>query len=178
MVLLDEIGRGTSTYDGISIAWAVVEYLHHHETAHPRTLFATHYHELTALATALERVHNFNAAVREWGEKVIFLRKILAGRADRSYGIQVARLAGLPLTVIERARQLLAHFESDDSGPSALPHTQETAPAPAAQKQLSLFENASEQLLQELRTLSIDDLSPREALNTLAELQQRVRRLP
>lgn len=178
LVLLDEIGRGTSTYDGISIAWAVVEYLHQHPTAHPRTLFATHYHELTVLAASLERVHNFNAAVREWDEKVIFLRKILAGRADRSYGIQVARLAGLPLSVIERARQLLAHFESEDSGPSALPQSQETAPVAAAQKQLSLFENAAEQLLQDLRTLSIDDLSPREALNTLAEMQQRVRRLP
>ncbi len=178
LLLLDEIGRGTSTYDGISIAWAVVEYLHQHETAHPRTLFATHYHELTVLATALERVHNFNAAVREWGEKVIFLRKILAGRADRSYGIQVARLAGLPLTVIERARQLLSTFESADNGAAALPVAQETASASAAQKQLSLFESASEQLLQDLRTLSIDDLSPREALNRLAELQQRVQRLP
>lgn len=175
LVLLDEIGRGTSTYDGISIAWAVVEYLHQHPTAHPRTLFATHYHELTVLSTSLERVHNFNAAVREWGEKVIFLRKILAGRADRSYGIQVARLAGLPRTVIERSRQLLAQFESSDSGQTPSPAQTQTA---ATQRQLSLFENASEQLLQTLRSLSIDDLSPREALDTLAELQQRARRLP
>jgi DNA mismatch repair protein MutS len=175
LVLLDEIGRGTSTYDGISIAWAVVEYLHQHPTAHPRTLFATHYHELTVLATSLERVHNFNAAVREWGEKVVFLRKILAGRADRSYGIQVARLAGLPRTVIERSRQLLAQFESADSGQMPSPTQTQTA---ARQRQLSLFESASEQLLQTLRTLSIDDLSPREALDTLAELQQRARRLP
>jgi DNA mismatch repair protein MutS len=175
LVLLDEIGRGTSTYDGISIAWAVVEYLHQHPTAHPRTLFATHYHELTVLATSLERVHNFNTAVREWGEKVIFLRKVLAGRADRSYGIQVARLAGLPLTVIERARQLLAQFESADSAQTPPSAQIQTA---AAQRQLSLFDNASEQLLQELRTLPIDDLSPREALNALAELQQRVKRLP
>ncbi len=176
LVLLDEIGRGTSTYDGISIAWAVVEYLHQHPSVHPRTLFATHYHELTVLATSLERVHNFNAAVREWGEKVIFLRKILAGRADRSYGIQVARLAGLPLSVIERARQLLAQFESADSGQAAPPAAQPWTAA--AQRQLSLFDNASEQLLQELRTLAIDDLSPREALNALAELQQRAKRLP
>jgi DNA mismatch repair protein MutS len=176
LVLLDEIGRGTSTYDGISIAWAVVEYLHQHPTARPRTLFATHYHELTVLATSLERVQNFNAAVREWGEKVIFLRKILAGRADRSYGIQVARLAGLPTAVIERARQLLAQFEAADSSQAAVPSGQ--TQAAARQRQLSLFENASDQLLQELRTLAIDDLSPREALNTLAELQQRVKRLP
>ncbi len=176
LVLLDEIGRGTSTYDGISIAWAVVEYLHEHPVAHPRTLFATHYHELTILATSLERVHNFNAAVREWGEKVIFLRKILAGRADRSYGIQVARLAGLPLSVIERARQLLAQFESADSAQVNTPMA--PSQATTAQRQLSLFDHASDQLLQELRTLAIDDLSPREALNTLAELQQRAKRLP
>lgn len=176
LVLLDEIGRGTSTYDGISIAWAVVEYLHQHPTAHPRTLFATHYHELTVLATSLERVHNFNAAVREWGEKVIFLRKILAGRADRSYGIQVARLAGLPLTVIERARQLLAQFESADN--DQVPLSSSQPQAAAMQRQLSLFDNASDQLLQELRNVSIDDLSPREALDILAELQQRAKRLP
>jgi DNA mismatch repair protein MutS len=175
LVLLDEIGRGTSTYDGISIAWAVVEYLHQHPTAHPRTLFATHYHELTVLATSLERVHNFNAAVREWGEKVIFLRKILPGRADRSYGIQVARLAGLPRSVIERSRQLLAQFESADNRQT--PPASQT-PTAAAQRQLSLFDNAADQLLQELRNLSIDDLSPREALDTLAALQQRAKRLP
>jgi DNA mismatch repair protein MutS len=175
LVLLDEIGRGTSTYDGISIAWAVVEYLHQHPTAHPRTLFATHYHELTVLATSLERVHNFNAAVREWGEKVIFLRKILPGRADRSYGIQVARLAGLPRSVIERSRQLLAQFESADNRQT--PPASQT-PTAATQRQLSLFDNAADQLLQELRNLSIDDLSPREALDTLAALQQRAKRLP
>jgi DNA mismatch repair protein MutS len=176
LVLLDEIGRGTSTYDGISIAWAVVEYLHQHPTARPRTLFATHYHELTVLATSLERVHNFNAAVREWGEKIIFLRKILAGRADRSYGIQVARLAGLPITVVERARQLLAQFETADSSQTAPPSSH--ARSVGTQRQLSLFDNASDQLLKDLRALVIDDLSPREALNALADLQQRAKRLP
>ena len=177
LVLLDEIGRGTSTYDGISIAWAVVEYLHQHPTAQPRTLFATHYHELTVLANSLERVRNFNAAVREWGDKIIFLRQILPGRADRSYGIQVARLAGLPPAVIERARQLLAQFESADSAQTP-PMPPLAAPQPAASQQLSLFDNASTQLLQELRALPLDDLSPRDALNALAELQQRAKRLP
>ena len=176
LVLLDEIGRGTSTYDGISIAWAVVEYLHQHQTAQPRTLFATHYHELTVLANSLERVRNFNAAVREWGDKIIFLRQILPGRADRSYGIQVARLAGLPPAVIERARQLLAQFESADRAQT--PPMPQAAPQAAASQQLSLFDNASTQLLRELRALPIDDLSPREALNALAELQQRAKRLP
>jgi DNA mismatch repair protein MutS len=172
LVLLDEIGRGTSTYDGISIAWAVMEFLHNHAGIAPRTLFATHYHELTALADSLERMQNFNAVVREWGEKIIFLRKILPGSADRSYGIHVARLAGLPLTVIDRARQLLATLEASGSAHAAL------TPPPAQQRQLSLFENSHTQLLQELRTLSLDDLSPRQALDTLTDLQQRAQRLP
>ncbi len=173
LVLLDEIGRGTSTYDGISIAWAVIEYLHNHAGLQPRTLFATHYHELTTLASALKRVHNFNAAVREWGEKIVFLRQILAGSADRSYGIQVARLAGLPLPVIERARQLLTGFETSSRSPAAPPPTR-SAPL----RQLSLFDDLSTQLLHDLRTLALDDLSPREALNALADLQQRAQRLP
>lgn len=172
LVLLDEIGRGTSTYDGISIAWAVMEFLHNHAGIAPRTLFATHYHELTALADSLERVQNFNAAVREWGEKIIFLRKILPGSADRSYGIHVARLAGLPLMVIDRARQLLATLEASGSSHAAL------TPQPARQRQLSLFENGHTQLLQELRALPLDDLSPRQALDTLTDLQQRAQRLP
>ncbi len=172
LVLLDEIGRGTSTYDGMSIAWAVVEYLHNHGDLRPRTLFATHYHELTSLAS-LERVHNFNAAAKEWGEKIIFLRKILAGSADRSYGIQVARLAGLPSTVLQRARQLLTCFESSETVPA---HT--STPAPSYQRQLSLFDNLATQLLHDLRSLALDDISPREALNRLAELQQRAQDLP
>jgi DNA mismatch repair protein MutS len=172
LVLLDEIGRGTSTYDGISIAWAVMEFLHNHAGIAPRTLFATHYHELTALADSLERMQNFNAVVREWGEKIIFLRKILPGSADRSYGIHVARLAGLPLTVIDRARQLLATLEASGSAHAAL------TPPPAQQRQLSLFEHGHTQLLKELRTLSLDDLSPRQALDTLTDLQQRAQRLP
>jgi DNA mismatch repair protein MutS len=182
LLLLDEIGRGTSTYDGMSIAWAVIEYLHNHGGLRPRTLFATHYHELTALSAPLERVQNYNAAVREWGEKIIFLRKILAGSADRSYGIQVARLAGLPLPVIERARQLLADFETAAQSAdtrarrSQLPPV--TSPRPAAPRQLSLFEDLATQLLHELRSLAIEQLSPLEALNRLAELQSRAQRLP
>jgi DNA mismatch repair protein MutS len=172
LVLLDEIGRGTSTYDGISIAWAVVEFLHQHEDLRPRTLFATHYHELTALATSLKRVHNVHAAVREWGEKIIFLRKILPGSADRSYGIQVARLAGLPPTVIERARRLLARFETSGNA-HPLP-----GPAAATARQLSLFDNVTTQLLHDLQTLALDEMSPREALNALAALQQRACNLP
>lgn len=112
LIILDEIGRGTSTYDGISIAWAVAEYLH--DTVRARTLFATHYHELTTMARKFKRIKNCNVAVREWNEEIIFLRKIHSGTADKSYGIQVARLAGLPRTVIDRAREMLAHLESYD----------------------------------------------------------------
>lgn len=121
LIILDEIGRGTSTYDGISIAWAVAEYLH--ERVRAKTLFATHYHELTAMARRFGRVKNFNVAVREWNDQIIFLRKIQPGGADRSYGIQVARLAGLPREVIERAKEMLDHLEATD---------QEAPPKPAA----------------------------------------------
>lgn len=171
LVLLDEIGRGTSTYDGMSIAWAVIEYLHNHSDLRPRTLFATHYHELTVLASRLERVQNYNAAVREWGEKIIFLRKILAGSADRSYGIQVARLAGLPAAVLGRARQLLTDFES--SSRTAKPASPARPPS-----QLTLFGDLATQLVDALRSLPLDELSPLDALNKLAELQRQAQRLP
>jgi DNA mismatch repair protein MutS len=180
LILLDEIGRGTSTYDGISIAWAVVEYLHDHSELRPRTLFATHYHELTALATSLARVHNYSAAVQEHADKVLFLRRILPGSADRSYGIQVARLAGLPALVLQRAHQLLTRFESAASLASVASgkrRAPQQSPAHAG-SQLSLFESPTTQLLQTLRALEIDHLSPNEATAILAELQQRARRLP
>ena len=180
LVLLDEIGRGTSTYDGISIAWAVIEYLHDYGDLRPRTLFATHYHELTALATSLARIHNYSAAVQEHADKVVFLRRILPGSADRSYGIQVARLAGLPALVLQRAQQLLTRFESSASLASvASGKRRATQQSPAhAGSQLSLFESPTTQLLQALRSLEIDHLSPNEATAILAELQQRARRLP
>ena len=112
LVVLDEIGRGTSTFDGLSIAWSVAEYLH--DVLKARTLFATHYHELTELARTRDGVQNFNVAVREWNEQIIFLRKIVPGGADKSYGIQVARLAGLPKPVLERAKEILANLERSE----------------------------------------------------------------
>jgi DNA mismatch repair protein MutS len=176
LVLLDEIGRGTSTYDGMSLAWAVIEYLHNHGDLRPRTLFATHYHELTTLQASLSRVQNYNAAVHESGEEIVFLRKILPGGANRSYGIHVARLAGLPGTVVQRAQALLTQFESPASpatAPATKPKPQQASPA-----QPSLFDGAMIRLLDDLRTISIETLSPLEALNTLADLQQRAQRLP
>jgi DNA mismatch repair protein MutS len=112
LVILDEIGRGTSTFDGLSIAWSVAEFLH--DVVQCKTLFATHYHELTELANARAGVKNYTVAVREWNDQIIFLRKIVAGGADRSYGIQVARLAGLPVPILERAKEILANLERSD----------------------------------------------------------------
>jgi DNA mismatch repair protein MutS len=126
LIILDEIGRGTSTYDGLSIAWAVVEHLHGTGDAGPRTLFATHYQELTQLEKHLPRLRNFSVAVKEWNDEIVFVRRVVPGAADRSYGIQVARLAGLPLTVIDRAKTILAKLESDDADVTL------TSPAPAA----------------------------------------------
>jgi DNA mismatch repair protein MutS len=126
LIILDEIGRGTSTYDGLSIAWSVVEYLHGQKAEGPRTLFATHYQELTQLDKHLPRLENFSVAVKEWNDDIIFVHRIQPGAADRSYGIQVARLAGLPPTVIDRAKSILIKLESDDtsvelSAPQAKP---------------------------------------------------------
>jgi DNA mismatch repair protein MutS len=114
LIILDEIGRGTSTFDGLSLAWAIAEFLHDDPAAKARTLFATHYHELTELALTKPGVKNYNIAVREWGEKIIFLRKIVQGNADKSYGIHVARLAGIPKAVIDRSREVLTNLESNE----------------------------------------------------------------
>ena len=120
LVILDEIGRGTSTYDGLSIAWAVIEHLHPADAAGARTLFATHYHELTQLAKTLARLENYSVAVKEWNDDIVFVRQVIKGAADRSYGIQVARLAGLPTTVIDRAKTILERLEADDSSHNLL----------------------------------------------------------
>jgi DNA mismatch repair protein MutS len=115
LIILDEIGRGTSTYDGLSIAWAVVEHLHRDPARGPRTLFATHYQELTQLEKHLARLRNLSVAVKEWNEEIVFVRRVVPGAADRSYGIQVARLAGLPQGVIDRAKVILSRLEGDDT---------------------------------------------------------------
>jgi len=143
LIILDEIGRGTSTYDGLSIAWAVIEHLHRGPERGPRTLFATHYQELTQLEKHLPRLRNFCVAVKEWNDEIVFVRRVIPGAADRSYGIQVARLAGLPLSVIDRAKTILAKLESDDTtvslpAPQAKPKKKITI-APADDSQLSLL---------------------------------------
>jgi DNA mismatch repair protein MutS len=143
LIILDEIGRGTSTYDGLSIAWAVVEHLHRDAVRGPRTLFATHYQELTQLEKHLLRLRNFSVSVKEWNDEIVFVRRVVPGAADRSYGIQVARLAGLPPTVIERAKTILSRLEGDDTtvslpSPEARPK-KKISVAPADDGQLDLL---------------------------------------
>ncbi|MEW6685585.1 MAG: DNA mismatch repair protein MutS [Candidatus Edwardsbacteria bacterium] len=174
LVLLDEIGRGTSTFDGLSIAWAVTEFLHHRLCC--KTLFATHYHELTELSRELLRVKNYNVTVKEWGDEIIFLRKVVSGGSDQSYGIQVARLAGLPKEVIERAKEILANLEADELTPTNLPKLARGshAPTPELAKQLTLFIPAEHPILEELRKLELEKMTPLEALNKLEELKRKI----
>ena len=179
IILLDEVGRGTSTFDGLSIAWSVAEYLHDTPAVAARTLFATHYHEMIELAILKPRVANLTMAVREWNDTIVFLRRVLEGAADRSYGIHVARLAGLPREVIERARDVLANLEREElsrdgrpklAGPSGALAGGAT-PTPA---QLGLFAPADDPVLAELRGVELDKLTPIEALNFLAGLKKRL----
>ena len=171
---MDEIGRGTSTFDGVSIAWAVAEYIHDTPTCRSRTLFATHYQELTELAVTRERIRNFTVAVREWNDQVIFLRTIIPGGASHSYGIQVARLAGMPADVIERAKEILRNLESGEfeEGAPRLAKSRRQPKAPSAQ--FSLFDSREDQLRQRLKKLNIATLTPLEALNLLDELKRMV----
>ncbi len=172
LVLLDEVGRGTSTFDGLSIAWAVVEYLHDSEKVRPMTLFATHYHELTDLSGILARVRNFNVLVKEYGDRIVFLRKIVEGGSDRSYGIQVARLAGLPEAVIERAKEILANLEEDEYGIGDIPRIARGEHSPVSGDiQLTLWESEKE-LTRRLSELDLDSTTPLEALEIVAELKR------
>jgi DNA mismatch repair protein MutS len=142
LIILDEIGRGTSTFDGLSLAWAVAEYLHDHPSVKARTLFATHYHELTDLALTKPGVKNYNVLVKEQGENITFVRKIVAGCADKSYGIHVARLAGIPRSVIERATEVLSNLENNEFGEEGKPKIAQTRrrKKEAPNQQLMLFD--------------------------------------
>jgi DNA mismatch repair protein MutS len=172
LVLLDEVGRGTATFDGLSIAWAVVEHLQKHTRA--RTLFATHYHELTELAELLPSVKNVHVSVKETPNEIIFLRKVEPGSADKSYGIEVARLAGLPRSVIERAREVLEKHEKSEH---ALSET--LTPGAAAGRngngdQGVMFTALDRAVIDKLKAADLDELKPIEALNLLAELKKQV----
>ena len=165
LILLDEVGRGTSTYDGVSIAWAVAEYLHDLPD-HPKTLFATHYHELTELAQSRERIKNYNFAVKEWQGDIIFLRNIVPGAASRSYGIHVARLAGLPEAVIARSKEILSTLENNQ-GEREKPRALVAANNAAEPVQMALFASAEHKLREDLRRLDVSQMTPIEALNLL-----------
>jgi DNA mismatch repair protein MutS len=174
-IVLDEIGRGTATYDGLALAWAVVEYVHAHTRA--KTLFATHYHELTELAEQLNGVRNLMVSVKEAGDHIIFLRKVEPGKADRSYGIEVARLAGLPLAVIERAREVLKlHERTGHVVTEELVRTEDGGTEDKRPVQIQLFEPVGYGIAERIRSLNVDELRPIEALQLLAELQQELRR--
>ena len=172
LVILDEIGRGTATFDGLSIAWATVEHLH--EVNRCRALFATHFHELTALAAKLPHIHNATMRVKEWQGEVVFLHEVMPGAADRSYGIQVAKLAGLPASVIERAKVVLAELEAEDRGKPRrgfedLPLFQATRPAPAAPEPSPL-----DAVIAALQALHPDEMSPRQAMDALYALKAKL----
>ena len=173
LVILDEIGRGTSTYDGMSIAWAVAEALHDRNNRGVRTLFATHYHELTELLTAKQRVRNFNIAVKEWNGQIIFLRKLVPGATSRSYGIQVARIAGLPEMVIERAKEILTGLEGeelDDVGRPRMARTRRKKDNDVLQ--LNLFGGQDQRLKKQIRDMDISSMTPLEALIELNKIKE------
>ena len=183
LVILDEIGRGTSTYDGISLAWSIIEHIH--ESIGCRTLFATHYHELTDLEEQLAGVRNLNVAVKEWEDHVVFLHEIVPGAADKSYGIHVAQLAGVPRTVNQRAREVLAWLESQHDASAACGLATKAQKPPATSPnghrnssnshwQMTLFGVEEHPLLDEIRTARLEELSPIQAFELLREWQQRL----
>ncbi|MBL7086598.1 MAG: DNA mismatch repair protein MutS [Candidatus Cloacimonetes bacterium] len=178
LVLLDEIGRGTSTFDGLSIAWAVVEYLHENKTISPKTLFATHYHELTELAEIFHAVKNYNITVKEWKDKVIFLRKVVPGSADQSYGIQVAKLAGIPDKVISRAKEILNNLEKNEFSETSIFEKTKRKKSSATQTDfydfLSQKTNKERVILNELKNIDIDNLTPLKAMKFLAEIKEKL----
>jgi DNA mismatch repair protein MutS len=172
LVILDEIGRGTSTFDGLSLAWAVAEHLASNKRARPKTIFATHYHELTDLADALPGVANFHVVVREWKDDIVFLRKVVPGRSDRSYGIQVARLAGLPPSVVQRAREILNGLERDELSRGGRPSL--SGDGVQNQHQMGLFQAApagDDAVHRTLRSLDVNEITPMQALSLLAQLK-------
>jgi len=169
LIILDEVGRGTATFDGLSLAWAIIEYLHDNPSRSGITLFATHYHEVTDLAKTKNRVANFNVAVKEWNEQIIFLRKVVEGAADKSYGIQVAKLAGIPHSVIDRAREILDTLERKEH--DVVEETRKRGPGT---RQLGLFSSRDQQVVDAIREVDLDTLTPREAMNVLYELKQKL----
>jgi DNA mismatch repair protein MutS len=184
LLILDEIGRGTSTYDGLSIAWAVIEHISNRKLLGAKTLFATHYHELTELEGKIDNVNNFCIAVKEQGDDIVFLRKIIKGGADKSYGIQVAKLAGIPDMVIDRAKEISAQLLDNDitekvQNIEVNVKNEKHKPVKYDEvdlEQISLFDTVKdEDVLQELKDLDVSNLTPIDALNTLYRLQNKLK---
>ena len=183
LLVLDEIGRGTSTFDGLSIAWAVVEHISNPKLLGAKTLFATHYHELTELEGKLNNVNNYCIAVKEKGDDIVFLRKIVKGGADKSYGIQVAKLAGVPDSVIERAKQIVEELSANDITAAARNIAVETTHRKKKEKldevdlaQMSLFDTVKDDdIIEELKNVDIGNMTPLDALNKLYELQNKIK---
>jgi DNA mismatch repair protein MutS len=174
LILLDEIGRGTSTFDGISIAWAITEYLHENPNLSAKTLFATHYHELNEMADLFPRIKNFKVEVREYGDKVIFLHRVSPGKADHSYGIQVAMMAGLPQFVTNRAKEVLQNLESKELTPYEVKKERLRKIKTETDTQINLFEFQDDNFRNEIRKIEINNLTPIEALNKLNELKRKL----
>jgi DNA mismatch repair protein MutS len=172
LIILDEVGRGTATFDGLSLAWAIIEYLHDNPSRSGITLFATHYHEVTDLAKSKARVANYSVSVKEWNEQIIFLRKVVEGAADKSYGIQVARLAGIPRTIIERAREILITLERKER--DVVAETQRRTGMPV--RQLGLFggDPREQEVISALRAIDLDSMKPIDALNELARMKEKL----
>ena len=173
LILFDELGRGTSTYDGISIAWAIVEHIHEHGSMHPKTLFATHYHELNEMEASFKRVVNFNVSVKEINGKVVFLRKLARGGSEHSFGIHVAKLAGMPQSIVHRADEVLAHLESNNRQES-IGKDLSTVAGERAGVQLSFFQLDDPVLTQirdEIINIDINNLTPMAALNKLNDIR-------
>jgi DNA mismatch repair protein MutS len=172
--LFDEIGRGTSTFDGISIAWSITEYLHENPNVAAKTLFATHYHELNEMAELFPRIKNYKVDVKEYGDKVIFLHKVTAGGADHSYGIQVAQMAGLPLFVVNRAKEILENLEGKELTPYEVKKAKLAKNKSNDDSQYSLFELKDDEIRKEISDLSINEITPMDALNKLNSLKRKI----
>ena len=172
LVILDEIGRGTSTYDGLSIAWAVAEYISNKEKCGAKTLFATHYHELTELEDKLEGVKNYSIAVKEKGEDIIFLRKIIEGGTDESYGIHVARLAGVPKVVTKKANEILNSLERKNI---LTGKKQEKKPKDKIEAQFDIYNYKLAEIAHEIDKINLNELTPIDALNTLVHIKEKMK---
>jgi DNA mismatch repair protein MutS len=177
LILFDELGRGTSTYDGISIAWAIVEFIHEHQKGRAKTLFATHYHELNEMEKAFKRIKNYNVSVKEVDNKVIFLRKLVKGGSEHSFGIHVAKMAGMPLSIVKRSNEILSQLETDNRK-SGIAKPIKQLHKEREGYQMSFFQlddPVLSQIRDEINSLDINNLTPVEALNKLNDIKRIVK---